>query len=60
MSVAKIRRFARKFFRYMDGYRIVDSVGTRRLTQSQVEYAVKKFKKHHSIPLSIFNEIDIE
>ena len=60
VSVAKIRRFARKCFRYMDAYRIVDSVGTRRLTPSQVEYAVKKFKNHRSIPVSIFNEIDIE
>lgn len=57
VSVTKIRRFARKCFRYIDAYRIVDSIGTRRLTPSQVEFAVKKFKKHRSIPMSIFNEL---
>lgn len=30
VSVQTIRRFARKCFRYMDAYRIVDSSGTRR------------------------------
>ena len=57
VSVQTIRRFARKCFRYMDAYRIVDSSGKRRLTPQQVEFAVKKFKKHRSIPLSIFNEL---
>lgn len=57
VSVQKIRRFARKCFRYMDAYRIVDNNGTRRLTPQQVEFAVKKFRKHRSIPLSIFNQL---
>lgn len=57
VSVQAIRRFARKCFRYMDAYRIVDSNGKRKLTPPQVEFAVKNFKKHHSIPLSILNEL---
>lgn len=57
VSVPSIRRFARKCFRYMDAYRITDSSGCRKLTPTQVEFAVKKFKKHRSIPVSIFNEL---
>ena len=36
VSVASIRRYATKYFRYMDAYRIVDSSGNRKLTPSQV------------------------
>ena len=57
VSVASIRRYACKCFRYMDAYRIVDSSGNRKLTPSQVEFAVKKFSKHRSIRVSIFNKL---
>lgn len=57
VSVGSIRRFARKCFRYMDAYRVVDDSGSRKLTPAQVEFAVKKFKKHRSIPASIFDQL---
>ena len=44
VSVQAIRRYAQKCFRYMDAYRIVDSSGSRRLTPTQVEFAVKNSK----------------
>ena len=57
VPVQAIRRFARKCYRFMDAYRITDGTGMRKLNPAQVEFAVKKFKKHRSVPLSIFNEL---
>ena len=54
VSVQTIRRFARKCFRYMDAYRVLNEDGNR-LTVQQAEYAVKKYKSHRSIPLRILN-----
>ena len=47
-SVASIRRFARKCFRYMDAYRTKNGVF---LTPKQIEWAMKKYKLHRSIPV---------
>ena len=52
VSLSKIRKFARKSYRYMDAYRITDSGGNT-LTCKQVEYAVKKYRGHRKIPLRI-------
>ena len=57
VSLDSIRRFARKCFRFMDGYRVTDESGTTKLTPAQVEFAVRKFKSHRSIPISIFKEL---
>ena len=53
VSLSKIRKFARKSYRYMDAYRIKDSGGNS-LTCKQVEYAVKKFRGHRKVPLRVF------
>ena len=53
-SISKIRKFARKAYRYMDAYRITDSGGSS-LTCQQIEYAVKKYRGHRKIPLRIFD-----
>jgi hypothetical protein len=57
VSIAKIRKFARKSYRYMDAYRVKDSGGSS-LNIQQIEYAVKKYRGHRKIPLRIL-EIDI-
>ena len=57
VSVESIRRFARKCFRFMDAYRVTDENGTTKLTPAQVDFAVKKFKSHRSIPMSIFKDL---
>lgn len=57
VSLQSIRRFARKCYRYMDAYRITDELGNRKLSPAQVEFAVKKFKKHRCVPLTIFKEL---
>jgi hypothetical protein len=46
-SLVTLRRFARKSFRYMDAYRDKNGIF---LTQSQIEYAMKKYTSHRSIP----------
>ena len=51
-----IRRYARKCYRFMDAYRLSEE-GSRKLTPAQVQFAVKKFKNHRSIPLSIFKDL---
>jgi hypothetical protein len=56
VSITKIRKFARKSYRYMDAYRIKNSEGNS-LTCKQIEYAVKKYRGHRKIPLRIL-EID--
>ena len=57
VAIESIRRFARKCFRFMDGYRVTDESGSRKLTPAQVEFAVKKFKSHRSIPVAIFKDL---
>jgi hypothetical protein len=54
VSVALIRKYARKCYRYMDVYRSKGDSGTN-LTMKQVEYAMKEFKSHRSIPSSILD-----
>ena len=56
VPLASIRRFARKCYRYMDAYRPKGN-DQHRLTIKQIEYAVKKYKHHRSIPVSILSEI---
>ena len=56
VSITKIRKLARKSYRYMYAYRIKNSEGNS-LTCKQVEYAVKKYRGHRKIPLRIL-EID--
>ena len=53
VSVSKIMKFARKSYRYMDAYRVKDSKGNS-LTCRQIEHAVKLYRGHRKIPLSIF------
>ena len=55
VSLQTIRRYARKSDRYIDAYRVKD--GGLRLTPAQVEHAVKIFKSHRSIPLSIIKNL---
>jgi len=50
ISIKQIRAYARKSYRYMDAYR-------KGLNAKQTEYAVKKYKRHRTIPQSIFHEI---
>lgn len=52
VSIAKIRKFARKSYRYMDAYRLKHS-NEHSLTCRQIEYAVKKYRGHRKIPLGI-------
>ena len=54
-SVVSIRRVARKYYRYMDAYREGDE--QHHLSIKQVEYAVKKYKRHRSIPVSILEDL---
>jgi hypothetical protein len=53
-SVASIRRFARKCFRYMDAYRSKNGVY---LSQKQIEWAMKKYKSHRCIPVDILDKL---
>ena len=55
VSLPTIRRYARKSDRYIDAYRLKD--GGQRLTPAQVEHAVKVFKSHRLIPLSIMKNL---
>ena len=55
VSLQTIRRYARKSDRYIDAYRVKD--GGLRLTPYQVEHAVKIFKSHRLIPLSIMKNL---
>ena len=43
VSLSKIRKFARKSYRYMDAYRIKNGAGNS-LTCQQIEYAVKEYR----------------
>jgi tRNA G37 N-methylase TrmD len=56
VSLSKIRKFARKSYRYMDACPIRGSNGDT-LNPKQIEYAVKKYRQHRKIPLSILNSL---
>ena len=47
VSLAKMRKFARKSFRYMDAYR--QQVNDEYLSPEHAEYCVKKYKSHRSV-----------
>lgn len=49
VTVCKIRRFARKSYRYMDAYRVKGTDGCS-LSTKMIEYAVKKYRGHRVIP----------
>ncbi|KAH6565171.1 hypothetical protein BASA62_007455 [Batrachochytrium salamandrivorans] len=57
VSLTLIRKYARKYFRYMDAYRARNDIGNG-LTMEQVEYAMKKYAGHRHIPQSIMHEFD--
>lgn len=54
ISLSTIRKFARKSERYIDAYRLKGNV---RLTPTQVEYAVKKYRSHRRIPAKVLEEL---
>lgn len=54
VPTAVIRKFARKCWRYMDAYREKNGL---RLTPKQVEYAVRKYRRHRSVPQNILDEL---
>ena len=45
-----IRKYAQKSWRYMDIYR-------KGITGKMAEFAAKKYKSHHCVPDTIYNEI---
>lgn len=53
-SLATMRRFARKSFRYMDAYREKNG---EYLTTKRVEHAVRRYRGHRGIPASIMAEL---
>ena len=59
VSLTKIKKFARKSYRYMDAYRITSSGGNS-LTCKQIEYAVKRYRGHRKIPIRILETEDFE
>ena len=59
VSLTKIKKFARKSYRYMDAYRITSSIGNS-LTCKQIEYAVKRYRGHRKIPIRILETEDFE
>ena len=59
VSLAKIRKFARKSYRYIDAYRVRGANGNS-LNPKQIEYAVKKYRQHRRIPLRILDDIPVE
>ena len=50
VTLATIRKYARKYWRYMDAYR-------QGLTIEQVEWAVKKQRSHRRINMSLVNKL---
>lgn len=52
VPLSSIRKFARKSWRYMDAYREKNG---QFLTMHQVEFAVRKYKSHRSVPQTILN-----
>jgi hypothetical protein len=57
VSLSKIRKFARKSYRYIDAYRVRGTDGNS-LTPKQIEYAVKKYRQHRKIPLRILDSFE--
>ena len=55
VPLSSIRKFARKCWRYMDAYR---SKNGRFLTPRQVEYAVRRYRGHRTIPQSVLDELE--
>jgi hypothetical protein len=55
VPLSTIRKFARKCWRYMDAYR---SKNGQYLTSRQIEYAVREYRGHRTIPQSIIKEHD--
>jgi hypothetical protein len=56
VSLALIRRYARKCFRYMDAYR-PHGQGFH-LSTKQVEYAMKRYSSHRRIPAGIMADLE--
>jgi hypothetical protein len=52
VTLCKIRKFARKSYRYMDAYRVRGNDGNS-LSSKMIEYAVKKYRGHRVIPYRI-------
>jgi hypothetical protein len=57
VSLSKIRKYARKSYRYIDLYRVRGTVGNS-LTPKQIEYAVKEYRQHRKIPLRILKTLE--
>jgi hypothetical protein len=57
VSLSKIRKFARKSYRYIDAYRVRGSDGNS-LTPKQIEIAVKKYRQHRKIPVRVLNRLE--
>jgi hypothetical protein len=55
VSLVSIRKFARKCWRYMDAYR---SKNGHYLTPRQIEYAVRRYRGHRTIPQSVLDELN--
>jgi hypothetical protein len=53
VPTATIRQFARKSWHYMDAYGLKNG---QHLSVKQVEYAVRKYKRHRCVPDAIWNE----
>lgn len=51
VPIQTIRKLVRKFFSYMDAFRITDSSATRNWNPAQVNFAVRKFNKHSWVQL---------
>ncbi|PKK66657.1 hypothetical protein RhiirC2_784484 [Rhizophagus irregularis] len=56
VPINHIRKYARKFARYMDCYR--KGLNAKQAESKQAEYTVKKFKSYRTIPNSILEDID--
>ena len=54
VPLSSIRKFARKSWRYMDAYREKNG---QFLSMHQVEFAVRKYKSHRTVPQTILNEL---
>jgi hypothetical protein len=57
-SICKIRKFARKSYRYMDADRIKSSDGNSWSTQ-MIEHAVGKYRRHRKIHFRILENDDL-
>ena len=55
VPLSSIRKFARKCWRYMDAYRSKDG---HYLTPRQIEYAVRRYRGHRTIPQSVLKDLE--